>query len=323
MRTFLLIAFIVVCNVSDLWAMSKSEETEGLAYKSYLSGLLAERYGDSEEALAYYSEAKTLDVRSETLRLKLAVEYIKRGDNESAVAMLSELSTEDNVNVDAYLLLILMHSTQGNEGQASDAYIELLERLYALDKKNLKVAESLAQYNIQKNEYNKAIAIYTGVLNHHPTYEDGIYWLGFLYEEQGKRNEAIKSWEKLLLINPEHSNALNSLAYVYAEENNHLDKAEVMAKKALNQHPNSAAYLDTLGWVYYKQERFEEAKIVIEKVVEGFKDPVILEHLGDIYDKLDKPDKAKSEWQKALELAPENEQLKQKMRKFQDGQHDK
>lgn len=323
MRILLLLSFLCFLSSVELFAMADSESVNSLAYRSYLSGLLAERYGDSNDALEYYSKAKSLDSKSETLRLKIAVEHIKKGNNESAVEMLSELSADDNVNIDAYLLLILMHSTQGNEGRASDIYIELLERLYALDKKKLKIAESLAQYRIQQRDLEKAIDIYEEIVNFHPDYEDGIYWLGFLYEEQDRRAEAVEVWEKLLALNPNHSNGLNSLAFIYAEEDKNLIEAERMVQLALEQHPDSVAYRDTLGWVYFKQNRLAEAKAIIEEIVNNFQDPVILDHLGDIYSKQGDFKKAIQQWEKALMLVPDNNKLKQKIIKLQDGQHDK
>lgn len=323
MKKLLLLAiFIFLLNLSSVTQATQAQ-VEKTAYAAYLQGLMAERYGDEKEALAYYGEAKDLDVSSKTIRLKLAVEHIQQGNYDSAVDLLSQLSADDNVNVDAYLLLILMHSTQGNDSKASNVYIELLERLYDLDPSNLKIAESLAQHRIQLGELDRASLIYEKIVELHPDYEEGLYWLGFLYEELNKRDDAVLVWSKLLTVNPLHGNGLNSLAYVYAEENKYLEKAEEMVKLALEQHPDSVAYRDTLGWIYFKQNKLVEARDMIEELTKGFVDPVILDHLGDIYERLGESQKAIEQWQRALMLVPANEDLKQKMRKLQEGQHDK
>lgn len=323
MRTILAILIVSILFSCEAFASGTLKSDHENAYRYYMQALLADRYGDQEKALDYYSNAIDLDVKSNTLRLKLAVEHIKQGNNENAVKILSELSMDDDVNIDAYLLLILMHSTQGEQNLASDMYVELLQRLYELDKTNLKIAESLAQYNIQIRDIKRAIQIYEEIQVTHPQYEDGIYWLGFLYEEQGEREKAISKWKALLKLNPSHSNALNSLAYIYAEENRLLDEAERMIKVALTVHPESVAYQDTLGWIFFKQEKFDEAKKIIEPVAEKADDPIIMEHLGDIYTKLGENDKALKSLRKAFILDSKNQRLKNKINKLQEGQHDK
>ena len=81
-----------------------------------------------------------------------------------------------------------------------------------------------------------------------------------------------------------------------------------MIQQAVKQEPNNGAYLDSLGWAYYKQNKFVEAEEYLRKAIdwEG-NDPTILTHLGDVYLKLDQNERAAeiferalAEWQKAL-----------------------
>ena len=78
-----------------------------------------------------------------------------------------------------------------------------------------------------------------------------------------------------------------------------------MIRKAIEAEPKNAAYLDSMGWVLYKLEKFDEALPHLQKAVSKptGSDATIWDHLGDCYQKLNKPEKAKDSWQKALDEA--------------------
>jgi tetratricopeptide (TPR) repeat protein len=87
-----------------------------------------------------------------------------------------------------------------------------------------------------------------------------------------------------------------------------LEEATSYIQHAVDQDPNNGAYLDSLGWAFYKQNKLPEAQEYLEKAVsrEGT-DPTILSHLGDVYLKMGRNDRAAelfeqslSQWQKAL-----------------------
>ena len=96
--------------------------------------------------------------------------------------------------------------------------------------------------------------------------------------------------------------AMNSLAYMQAEQNINLHRAEKMSRRTLEEDPNNAAYLDTLGWIEYRLGKYDEAVDLIKRSLEDLKDPVVFDHLGDVYAAKNDMENAKSAWQKALEL---------------------
>lgn len=80
-----------------------------------------------------------------------------------------------------------------------------------------------------------------------------------------------------------------------------LDEAEAMVKTALKQEPYNGAYLDSLGWVYYKQGKYVEAEASLRKALERDPhDPTIHSHLGDVYAKQGRTEQASAEWEKSL-----------------------
>jgi Tfp pilus assembly protein PilF len=108
--------------------------------------------------------------------------------------------------------------------------------------------------------------------------------------------------KSVLALDPKDANALNYIGYTYADLGRNLQEAERLVKSAMEYKPNDGYITDSLGWVYYKQGRYQEALTVLKQAVELVPDdPVILEHLGDTYLKLNQPDKALESYEKALQ----------------------
>jgi tetratricopeptide (TPR) repeat protein len=89
---------------------------------------------------------------------------------------------------------------------------------------------------------------------------------------------------------------------MFADRGENLDEALALIKKALEYEPNNGAYLDSLGWVYYRLGRYEEAVRYLERAAEKVAgDPVVHDHLGDAYAKLDRLAEAITHWKRAIE----------------------
>ena len=109
--------------------------------------------------------------------------------------------------------------------------------------------------------------------------------------------------KEVLVLQPDHANALNYLAYTYADLGIHLDEAEKLVQKALALKPEDGYITDSLGWVYYKQGRYREALTYLLKAAELVKDdPTILEHVGDAYQKLGQKEKAIEFYRQSLKF---------------------
>ncbi|HXH71918.1 MAG TPA: tetratricopeptide repeat protein [Mariprofundaceae bacterium] len=120
----------------------------------------------------------------------------------------------------------------------------------------------------------------------------------------------------LLHINPNHPEALNFLGYSLADRGIRLDEAEKLIRRALELKPDDAYFQDSLAWVYFKQGKFAEAAKIQEKAIAGVKnDPTMLEHMGDIYWRLNRLEAARDAWQRALKNNPDDPALlKQKIK---------
>jgi tetratricopeptide (TPR) repeat protein len=125
--------------------------------------------------------------------------------------------------------------------------------------------------------------------------------LGAIYEHERQYDKAEEEFKKVLDVNPKNAITLNYYGYMLAERGIRLDEARDFIQRALDQDPYNGAYLDSLGWTYYKQNKLDEAELTLRKAVEREShDPTIRQHLGDVLAKQGRMESAVAEWEKSL-----------------------
>ncbi len=107
-------------------------------------------------------------------------------------------------------------------------------------------------------------------------------------------------FRKVRGLNPKHAGALNYLGYMLADRNVRLDEAYQLVKQALDLEPDNGAYLDSLGWVFYRQGKLDQAEGLLQRAVQQQPDPTVHDHLGDVYFKEGKIREAIAQWQASL-----------------------
>jgi tetratricopeptide (TPR) repeat protein len=133
------------------------------------------------------------------------------------------------------------------------------------------------------------------------------FMLGSVYERQKKYDLAEEEFKKVLAQDPFNDAAANYLGYMLADQGVQLKQSLDYIQKAVKLEPNNGAYLDSLGWAYYKMKRYEQARAPLEKAVQLISDdPTIREHLGYVYLGLGKRDLAVEQWEQALKLWPKS-----------------
>ena len=127
------------------------------------------------------------------------------------------------------------------------------------------------------------------------------FLLGAIYERQKVFDKAEVEFKKALDVNPKSAAVLNYYGYMLGDLGIRLDEAQSLVKRALAEDPYNGAYLDSLGWIYYKQNKLPDAEATLRKALEReAHDPTIHSHLGDVYAKSGRPELAFAEWEKSL-----------------------
>jgi tetratricopeptide (TPR) repeat protein len=174
---------------------------------------------------------------------------------------------------------------------------------------------------LQADQHAKALAECQEMLkvyNHGGELRDVRYTLSSVLQAMGKHDEAEEQLQLILRSDSNDATANNDLGYLWADRNKKLEEAERLIRKAIEldrQQRNSgtaidtdsdkdnAAYVDSLGWVLFRRGKLEEARQELEKATtlpQGDEDPVVWDHLGDVYYRLKQSTRAVENWKKAL-----------------------
>ena len=130
-----------------------------------------------------------------------------------------------------------------------------------------------------------------------------IYFLrGALAERQKHYDSAEEEFRKILAIDSNNSMTLNYLGYMLGDRGVKLDDALAMVQKAVQLEPQNGAYLDSLGWVYFKMGQYALAEANLRKASERIgRDPQVHDHLGELFEKTGRLKMAAGQWEQSLE----------------------
>lgn len=145
---------------------------------------------------------------------------------------------------------------------------------------------------------------------------------GAALERSGQFDAAAKAFEKSVDLTPPDNppsaaSTMNYWGYMWVEQDKHLDKAETLLRKANELRPDVPAFIDSLGWLYFRQGKYDKALTELEraeKLMEEWtpEDAEILDHIAQTHQKLGNADKAREYWQRALDLNPPQEPIRQR-----------
>jgi tetratricopeptide (TPR) repeat protein len=172
---------------------------------------------------------------------------------------------------------------------------------------------------VQKKDYTKAVEILSAgkdmVFNNDELLSQFFSTLGEAYYRIKKYTESDNAFENALRKNPNDATTLNNYSYYLSERGDKLEKAAEMSAKSNNLQPGQPSYLDTYGWILYKQKKYTEAKEWLKKALDsgGGGNSTILEHYGDVLFQLGEIENAIAYWKKAEENGGASEKLKKKI----------
>jgi len=272
--------------------------------------------GDNKKSLDFMRRVEKEDPASIVIRLKTASLLMRLGRMGDAEKELKSAKKIDGGNIDISLALIFLYSSTQNDKALEEEYGYFLENAHNVKPENLKISEYLAQFYFYKNRVNDAIKVYEAIIRANPKYAEGMFWLGYLYSETGRLKDAVREWNDVLKVDKNHAPTLNSLAYTYAESGTNLSEAEVMIKKSLEKEPENGAYLDTMGWVYFKEKKYKLADEYLSKALIFLRDPIVYEHLGRVWADAGDPKKALEYYNEGVKYFPGDKALRERIKTY-------
>ena len=239
---------------------------------------------------------------------------------------LSNIYIEESILDSARIIAnqIIYHHPSDHRGYLDAALAELnkenpigaIEVLEPVNKKfnsEFSIQYLLGSSYQQLKEYDKATVVLRQSLKIYPESRGARHTLAIASDALSYWTESDSLYEGLIQSDENDVQALNNYSYSLVERNIQLNKALDMAKKAIDLEPDNAAYLDTIGWIYYKMDNIEKALSFIRKSVELDNDnAVVLEHLGDVLIANNQIEEAILFYLKALDIDKDNEILQQK-----------
>jgi len=235
----------------------------------YYLGRIEQHDGNDEKALEHYL---AMNGGREFLAAQNAIIklYLKQGDLEQALTHIRDRRSSDPQNQQAYFLM----------------EVEILNRT---------------------GQFEESIKVLNAALGAYGDDTDLRYSRAMVSEKLGNIDQLEKDLAYIIDRDPDNATALNALGYTLADRTARLDEALRLIEKARNIAPSDPAIIDSLGWVYYRMGRLQEALSLLQQAYEAFPDPEVAAHLGEVLWILGKHDQAKEIWQQGLQKKPNSQ----------------
>ena len=336
--------------ISSFKALTRIMPYEGQYHKELAE--LYERQNRLDEALQSYERVVTIRPGQKSERNRLGQLYLQTGDYPAAIktflSILSPLEEQSETNsaqerttrnvvgyeIEAHHGISLAYQAQ-NDFERSEFHImraiDLLEEqvkrtrtgLRTRSRERVELARriqdaryTLGQIYIKFNAPRKAVRTFTKMLDVNDKYVPALSGIGMAYQMQDdvKRAETYLRRAIELSTEEELPDAYNALGYLYAEQGINLDEAAALVRRALKSVPKSGAYLDSLGFIYFKQGKLDAAIENLEQALHYLPDTLeILLHLTDAYLGKGLKQKALQTLEQAVLLEPNNAELRQRL----------
>jgi tetratricopeptide (TPR) repeat protein len=306
----------------------------------------------TDKALPFYRKVVALKPSYPQIREKLAGCLIEAGQMDAAIEVIEDLVELNPLSIAAYDQLTQLYLKIGNQQKALTSAKQALLIEPQLLPRHLQVIDLLfkqkqyedasAALSEARRRFPKAglLTYYHAValsqIKHHEeamrAFEkalveagnsqpdmlnaDFYFDYGAAAEQAGQYVKAGELFRKSIELDPDNAaRSYNYLGYMWVERSENLEEAGQLIRRALEMDPANGAYVDSLGWLYFKQEKYQEALTELLRAAELLPEPdsVVFEHIGDACDKLGKRAEAVLYWQKALHLNPENKALAAKL----------
>jgi tetratricopeptide (TPR) repeat protein len=317
---------------------------------------LASALNRQAEALGYYEKAYALEPDFPQLREVLALQYIRTGQDKKAIALLEETVRRSPTRTGIYTSLGDLYAESNQLQKAEFNYRQAIALGATQQPDYLKLAMTL----LRRHHFEEAakllhdtetrfpdsprVAFLQGIVQrelknpaealnrfaqakllaegHDDEFINGQYYyeLSVTQEQAGQMGPSEESLKAGLALEPNNESLLNALAYSWAEQGKNLPEALKYSLQSLDNAPGRGEFIDTLGWIYYRMGRYDEASEALKRAAAlTDNDPIVVGHLADAYLKLGRRADAEEAYRMAVAKDPDDVQARKKLENFLSG----
>lgn len=234
----------------------------------------------------------------------------RRGRGEEAVRRADAWAARHPGGLHGAMLAAQARSLAGRDDEA----VAAARRVVSLAPDSLAPNALLAGILQSRKRYAEAESVWMEVQRRFPDRAHVGLEIAFCREQHGDLEGAVSAARDALAGDPEDAEALNFLGYLFADHDRDLSEAESLIGRALAKEPDNGAFVDSMGWVYYRQGRLEAARSELERAVRlSGGDPTVHEHLGDVYNGLRLFELAREQYRLSLQRDQGNQRVRSKL----------
>ncbi|MBK7206853.1 MAG: tetratricopeptide repeat protein [Elusimicrobia bacterium] len=231
-----------------------------------------------------------------------------KGDWPSALARMERVA-ESNRDPGVLIRLATYYSRLGRTRDA----LRVFKTLQKSQPDNPDFAYYLALAHAEAGRVRSARRWLTRTVALDPARVDAHFQLALAWDKAGKFDRAVPALRRVIALNPEHHVALNYLGYSWADRGENLEEALSLVRRAVALDPENPAYRDSLGWVFFRLGRWDEAIAALESAAPIAADAVVWRHYGDALAQQGRTDAARRAWREAHLADPADSGTRQRL----------
>ena len=286
-------------------ARLRRQPTHGLAAAFIAIGEAMRTENRNQLALGYYRMAQFLNVDDAMAAFDLAGLLAELNRYVEAAEQYGRISQQSVLYRDAQIQRAQMLFSAG----ADEAAIAVLSARAKDMPEDRDIRISLGDLYRSNARYAEAEQAYDEAIDLTDKVRDRDW---FLFFARGMMRERLGNWDmaeidlqRARTMSGDAPNVLNYLGYSWIDQGIYLDEGLKIIKLAVKKEPDNGAFVDSLGWAYYRLGKYEKALPILERASRlEPTDPVVTDHLGDVMWRLGRKLEARYQWRKALAFEP-------------------
>jgi tetratricopeptide (TPR) repeat protein len=277
--------------------MRSGSNTQALGLLLPHLGFAYEQLGEYDQAIAAFDEAHKI-APTDALITSYLIQANLSAKKYAAAQDLAQSARAQNPDD---LRLARLHAQALRQTGQPDRAVAVMQELLQKQADRPVAYVAMAQVYQDANRGADAVKVLDEARLKFPTDVSISFELGAILEKQKRYADAEAAFRQVLTHDPDNAPTLNYLGYMLADRGERLDESVGYLKKALQIDPENGSYLDSLGWAYFKSNKFDLAADNLQRAAGQLKtNSVIQDHYGEVLFKLGRYDEAIDAWTRAL-----------------------